>query len=486
MFTIENKAQMLAHGVSIDSVQQQLDNFVNGFKPLPVTRVASVGDGIIKIDEDIVDGLVSEYDEVIGNKSIVKFVPASGAATRMFKDLFEFLSDGKKNSTVETLLAHITDFAFYPTLKAYLGENSDSNAIVSAIVNEGLQYGEKPKGQLLFHSYDSGNRTVVEEHLVEGALYARSGDEVTIHLTVSPEHQSGFERLIESVVGKYESLYGVKYNISYSQQENSTDTIAVNLDNTPFLNADNTLLFRPSGHGALIENLNAIDADVVFIKTVDNVTTDRLKGDTIVYKKILATHLIDVQKKIFSYLNLLDNGFSSELLTEISSFVEKDLSFILPSSFSLANLDESAKYLRSILDRPIRVCGMVKNEGEPGGGPFWVKRQDGAESLQIAESSQISKEDEHLMVEATHFNPVDLVCGLRNYHGTKFDLTKFVDLSAGFISKKSKEGRDLKAQELPGLWNGAMADWNTIFIETPISTFSPAKTVIDLLRDQHK
>ena len=417
------------------------------------------------------------YERAAVGLSVVKFVPASGAATRMFKELFEFVNDGKRGKGIDTLLENIGKFAFWPELKALLPAGADDRTIVSAIVNEGLGYGRKPKGLVTFHAYPEGARKAVEEHLVEGAVYAAANGVAKIHFTVSPEHIEGFQELLAAKVPVYEKRFGIRYDISFSVQKPSTDTIAVNPDNTPFRQDDGTLLFRPAGHGALIENLNEIDADVVFIKNIDNVTTDAQRGDTIRYKKVLAGILLDLQERAFEYLKALEVGGAE--LEPIVEFIEKRLCVKLPGSYDSA-------MLRAVLDRPIRVCGMVRNEGEPGGGPFWVGNPDGTQSLQIAESSQIGPDDLPLMRSATHFNPVDLVCGMKNSKGVRFDLRRYTDPSTGFISSKSSGGRDLRAQELPGLWNGAMAKWNTVFVDVPITTFSPVKVVQDLLRPQHQ
>ena len=417
------------------------------------------------------------YEQAAAGLSVVKFVPASGAATRMFKELFEFVNDGKRGKGIDTLLENIGKFAFWPELKALLPAGADDRTIVSAIVNEGLGYGRKPKGLVTFHAYPEGARKAVEEHLVEGAVYAAANGVAKIHFTVSPEHIEGFQELLAAKVPVYEKRFGIRYDISFSVQKPSTDTIAVNPDNTPFRQDDGTLLFRPAGHGALIENLNEIDADVVFIKNIDNVTTDAQRGDTIRYKKVLAGILLDLQERAFEYLKALEVGGAE--LEPIVEFIEKRLCVKLPGSYDSA-------MLRAVLDRPIRVCGMVRNEGEPGGGPFWVGNPDGTQSLQIAESSQIGPDELPLMRSATHFNPVDLVCGMKNSKGVRFDLRRYTDPSTGFISSKSSGGRDLRAQELPGLWNGAMAKWNTVFVDVPITTFSPVKVVQDLLRPQHQ
>ena len=477
MFAEQDLRQIAEHGLSPEQVELQLENFRRGFPPLNVVRAASPGDGVLMVDEAGADAAVKRYEEAAGRLDVVKFVPASGAATRMFKELFEFVNEGKRGKGIDTLLEHIREFAFWPELEAVLPAGADDRATVDAIVNRGLDYGHKPKGLVTFHAYPEGARKAVEEHLVEGATYAAANGVARIHFTVSPEHMEGFRTLLSAKVPVYEKRFGIRYDISFSVQKSSTDTIAVNPDNTPFRQDDGRLLFRPAGHGALIENLNEIDADVIFIKNIDNVTTDALRGDTVRYKKVLAGVLLDLQAQAFEYLRALDAGSAD--LASVAGFIEQKLCVKLPASYDAA-------LLRSILDRPIRVCGMVRNEGEPGGGPFWVANPDGTESLQIAESSQIAPDDLPLMKAATHFNPVDLVCGVRTSEGGKFDLRNYTDPATGFISSKSSGGRELRAQELPGLWNGAMARWNTIFVDVPITTFSPVKVVQDLLRPQHR
>lgn len=394
----------------------------------------------------------------------------------MFKELFEFVNDGKRGKGIDTLLENIGKFAFWPELRAVLPAGADDRAIVNAIVGDGLNYGRKPKGLVTFHAYPEGARKAVEEHLVEGGL--RRGRRRRAH----PFHRlararRGLQGAARRKGPPYEKRFGVRYEISFSVQKPSTDTLAVNPDNTPFRQDDGTLLFRPAGHGALIENLNEIDADLIFIKNIDNVTTDARRGDTVRYKKVLAGVLLDLQGRAFEYLKALEVGGAE--LEPIAEFIEKQLCVKLPAEYDSA-------LLRAVLDRPIRVCGMVRNEGEPGGGPFWVGNPDGTESLQIAESSQIAPDDLPLMQSATHFNPVDLVCGVRDSKGCKFDLRRYTDPATGFISSKSSGGRDLRAQELPGLWNGAMAKWNTVFVDVPVTTFSPVKVVQDLLRPQHQ
>lgn len=477
MFTKEDFVQMEEHGLTPAALETQLKNFREGFPFLPVTRAASCGDGIRVLDAAGIEQAAARYDRAKESLRVVKFVPASGAATRMFKDLFEFVREGRRTAVVGELLANRRRFAFWPELRTIVGDDADELRTVENIVAEGLRYGETPKGLVSFHRYGDEVRKAVEEHLVEGAQYAAAGGEVKIHFTVSPEHLTRFEALLAEKIPGYESRFGVKYRISFSVQDPSTDTLAVNPDCTPFRRADGRLLFRPAGHGALIGNLGKIDADIVFVKNIDNVTTDARRGDTVLYKKALAGVLLALQERIFEYLMALEVPGAE--LEPIAAFIENELCVKLPK-------DYGTPLLRRVLNRPIRVCGMVRNEGEPGGGPFWVAGADGLETLQIAESNQIAPEKRELMRLATHFNPVDLVCSFRTSKGGRFDLQEFVDPATGFISRKSDGGRELLAQELPGLWNGAMARWNTVFVEVPITTFSPVKVVTDLLRPEHQ
>ncbi|WP_128547396.1 DUF4301 family protein [Larkinella soli] len=490
-FTEQDQHQILSQGATLDLVEKQIKHFVDNFPYLPVIKAATVGDGIIRVSEQDLDGIVTRFDRQAAALSLMKFVPASGAATRMFKSLFAAL-EGKNDKSVDEFFARLPDFAFYDALKAVLtADESDRPAVLKALLTEdGLDYGSLPKGLLQFHQYPEGPRTPVEEHLVEGAVYANSGGRVRIHFTVSPEHRSRFEELIERVVPDYEAKLGVTYEVTFSEQKKATDTLSVNPDNTPFRNSDGTLLFRPAGHGALIENLNDIDADVVFIKNIDNVVPDALKDTTYTYKKVLGTLLLDVQQQIFRFQELLDDDLVSEgYLAEIDDFLRITLCTLPPDGFDQLSQEEKVDYYRRKLDRPVRACGMVKNVGEPGGGPFWARNADGSVSLQIVESAQIdlnNPKQKQIFDAATHFNPVDLVCSLKNRTGVKYNLPAYRDPQTGFITSKSKDGKELKAQELPGLWNGAMADWNTVFVEVPLITFNPVKTVNDLLRKEHQ
>lgn len=441
MWTQSDLEQLAQRGISVEKANQQMESFKTGFPSLDIVGAASVKNGIMAPKKAEQETYIAAWAEYLkGKHKVLKFVPASGAASRMFKNLFEYLDNGVETPFIQEFLSNIDKFAFGDQLEGKTGQEAVRYLL------EDMEYGKLPKGLLLFHKYRDGARTPALEHLAEGALTGATN----IHFTVSHEHLPLFRQHIAQYLQKFEAKYGVKYEISFSEQMPSTDTLAANPDGTPFRTADGKLLFRPGGHGALIENLNQQDADIVFIKNIDNVVPDRLKKETIRYKQILAGVLVTKQKEIFEKLQ--DPNLSDEE--------------------------------RARLNRPIRVCGVVKNTGEPGGGPFLVREEDGAISKQILESSQI--EDKSLMEKSTHFNPVDLVCAIKDYQGKPFDLPKYVDPKTGFISHKSKDGKELLALELPGLWNGAMSRWNTYFVEVPIATFNPVKTVNDLLREQHQ
>lgn len=506
MLTQEDKDLLAKKGISEQQIAEQLACFEKGFPFLKLFAAASVENrGIMLADENARKTYLAAWDAYMeGDKKIVKFVPASGAASRMFKNMFEFLGadyDVPTTDFEKKFFSNIKNFAFYADLDeacvknngkgidALISEGNYKAVVANLLEAAGLNYGALPKGLLKFHKYENGVRTPLEEHLVEGALYAagKSG-EVNVHFTVSTEHRELFAKLVDEKVAQYAAKYGVKYNISFSEQKPSTDTVAADMENKPFRD-NGKLLFRPGGHGALIENLNDLDADVVFIKNIDNVVPDRLKADTVTYKKLLAGVLVTLQKQAFEYMELLDSGhYRHDELENIIRFVQQQLHCRKDDIKDLEDTD-LVIYLRKKLNRPMRVCGMVKNVGEPGGGPFLAYNPDGSVSLQILESSQIDMNDPEkkaMFEKGTHFNPVDLVCAVRDYKGNKFNLLNYVDKATGFISYKSKGGKELKALELPGLWNGSMSDWSTVFVEVPLSTFNPVKTVNDLLREQHQ
>ncbi|MCI5818483.1 MAG: DUF4301 family protein [Prevotella sp.] len=505
MLTQDDLKQIASKGITEEQVKHQLQQFESGFPFLKLEAAAAIGKGIEAPTEQERNEYIDKWNRYKAEgKKIVKFVPASGAASRMFKDMFAFVDAAYDVPTTDfekKFFNNIKDFAFYEELdqtcktnegkgiESLISEGNYKAVAANMLQSKGLNYGQLPKGMLLFHKYSEGPRTPMEEHLVEGALYASSNGEANVHFTVSHEHMPLFEKKVAEKKDSYAKTYGINYNISFSEQKPSTDTIAANPDNTPFRNSDGSLLFRPGGHGALIQNLNDIDADVIFVKNIDNVVPDRLKEDTVTYKQLIAGILVSLQEKIFEYLRLLDTGnYTHEQLEEIIRFVQRDLCCRKNDIKELEDAD-LVIYLRNKLNRPTRVCGVVKNVGEPGGGPFLTYNQDGTVSLQILESSQIDKSNTEYMkmfTEGTHFNPVDLVCAVKDYKGNAFNLPDFVDHTTGFISSKSKNGKELKALELPGLWNGAMSDWNTVFVEVPLSTFNPVKTVNDLLREQHQ
>ena len=505
MLTQQDLKQLAQKGISEQQIETQLGQFKTGFPFLKLEAAAAIGRGIVAPTSDEGRKYVDAWQKYkAAGKRVVKFVPASGAASRMFKDMFAFVDADYDKPTTDfekKYFDNIDKFAFYGELdavcqknngkgiKALIQEGNFKAVAANMLKAEGLNYGQLPKGLLLFHNYPEGPRTPMEEHLVEGALYAASNGEAHVHFTVSHEHMELFKQKVAQKADMYAKKYGIAYDITFSEQKPSTDTVAANPDGTPFRNADGSLLFRPGGHGALIENLNEIEADVIFVKNIDNVVPDRLKGDTVLWKQIIAGVLVTLQKKAFEYLELLDSGkYTHEQIEEIIRFVQNDLCCRKADIKELEDAD-LVIYLRKKLNRPMRVCGVVKNVGEPGGGPFLTYNQDGTVSLQILESSQIDKSNKEYMemfTKGTHFNPVDLVCAVKDYKGNAFDLPKFVDPTTGFISQKSKSGKELQALELPGLWNGAMSDWSTIFVEVPLSTFNPVKTVNDLLREQHQ
>ena len=507
MFTQQDLDVLAKKGITVEKAEAQLAAFASGFPYLNLKSAASLEFGIMAIDDD-----TASYDQdlwtkyLATNKQILKFVPASGAASRMFKNLFEFIGadyDAPTTDFEKKFFDGIAKFAFHDALDAACRKNEGKGiaeltaegkhkaVVENLLLPKGLNYGALPKGLLLFHhAGDKSVRAAMEEHLVEGALYAANGEgQVNLHFTVSPEHVELFQQLTAEKVPAYEKKYGVKYHISFSVQKASTDTIAAAMDNTPFRDEKGQLLFRPGGHGALIENLNEQEADVIFIKNIDNVVPDKLKPVTVKYKQIIGGVLVSLQQKIFSYLQKIESGhYTHEQLIEMLYFLQEKL-YIKNPDTKLLEDSELALYIKQKLNRPLRVCGMVKNVGEPGGGPFIAQSPDGTYQAQILESVQINMDDPEskaIFQGATHFNPVDLVCGVRDKNGKPFDLLRHVDPQTGFISLKSKNGRELKALELPGLWNGAMSDWNTIFVEVPIETFNPVKTVNDLLRPQHQ
>ncbi len=516
MFSKQDLHQFLKKGITKEQVEKQIDNFNKGFPKIRLESPATIDNGILQIDDAELECYEELCDKASQTLSFLKFVPASGAASRMFQTLFHFLNtyentneayleflSNKEPESAFNFFNELENFAFYGDLRNLFIEKSldfdkmmDKNQfkeILSALLNqEGLNYGNLPKALLQFHKYGDGNRTAFEEHLVEALNYTKDGTgNANIHLSISEDHKKAFEDCFEKNRHFFEEKYKGTLNLSYSVQKSSTDTIAVNLKNNAFRDEDGNILFRPGGHGALIENLNDLNADLIFIKNIDNVVPDRLKGITHKYKKAIGGILLEIRSDLFSYLHLLETTEhpKQEILDEILTFLEKKLCIKHPPQCRKMSNKELKKYLFDKLNRPIRVCGMVKNEGEPGGGPFWTHNNDGSVSLQIVETSQIDQknaEQKRIFKKSTHFNPVDLVCCTKDYKGNKFDLLKYVDSKTGFISQKTYSGRKLKAMELPGLWNGAMSDWNTIFVEVPPTTFNPVKTVFDLLRIEHR
>ncbi|CAH8284570.1 uncharacterized protein DUF4301 [Mariniflexile fucanivorans] len=512
MFTDQDIQQIDNHGLTIKKVNAQIDLIKSGMIYSNLLEAATIGNGILKKDkqqqQDCIDFFENKRDQI----SVIKFVPASGAATRMFKFLFQFLNEydetkesieaySEKNKLMLEFLNGLEKLPFYDVVRTKINEtvpNFDSLSLakqsvlfVKTLLDENqLNYSFYPKGLLPFHKYENQVATAFREHLLEATLYALSNSTANLHFTISEAHKNMFENELKRVKGELEKEMNTKFNVSFSFQNKSTDTIAITSKDEFFRTEDGKLVFRPSGHGALIENLNTLDYDLIFIKNIDNIVVLEQNIEVSDYKKMLAGVLLQIQRQAFKYLNNLeDDEISEDEVNNIELFVINRMNVELAEAYKDYTLEEKRTYLYSKLNRPIRVCGMVKNEGEPGGGPFWVKDADGVVSLQIVEFAQIDIEiqsQKEIVDTATHFNPTDLVCGVKNYKGEKFDLSKYVDPKAAFITMKSQNGVDIKALELPGLWNGSMADWNSIFVEIPVSTFNPVKTVNDLLKPAHQ
>ena len=459
--TKQDLEQLTQMGLTVESVQQQINNFKAGFPKSHLDDAATpTNHGILCLNEKEIARYEKQYRTLARGKKILKFVPASGAATRMFKDLYSFTATyfgvatnfEKEFPEVKKFLEHLRSFAFYNDLKSCM-----------------------QRADLDIDEY-------IEEHIVEGALYARNTDgTVNLHFTISPEHRAAFRRKIAEVKQYYESTFGIKLKITFSEQKHYTDTIAVDEQNNPVRDDNGRLMFRPGGHGALIENLNEQRADLIFIKNIDNVVPDWMKHTTVIYKQVLAGMLLELREKTFDALRALNGKPDKRTLNKFIRFAKEELNIMVPEGCD-------AKTLHDLLNRPMRICGMVKNLGEPGGGPFYTIDSKGRRSLQVVESAQVNHNDpqqENIFQASTHFNPVDLVCSTKNYRGRYFDLRQYVDPQTGFISKKTKGALTVKSQELPGLWNGAMANWITLFVEVPVATFNPVKTVNDLLRKEH-
>ncbi|TDD78512.1 DUF4301 family protein [Flavobacterium caseinilyticum] len=501
------------YGISIATIQTQLNFFKQGIPKANLISPATLSNGILKLSEKDFQEKADFFDAQKSGLKLNKFVPASGAASRMFKFLMEFINEfdvenesinayinRKKANKLSIFIVGMEKFPFFETIHKQLkAEFTDFDTLDRSFKNyyfiklllsaDFFDFANKPKGILPFHKYDTHTATPVEEHLLECTNYSSANNSSNLHFTVSESHQKHFEKIIDAIKSKIEKESNVAINVSFSYQNKSTDTLAVTIKNKPFRDENGQLVFRPGGHGALIENLNNLDADIVFIKNIDNVIQNNLQKISL-YKKGLAGILLGIQQQVFSYLNTLDAAsIEPELIDEMILFLKANLNISLKGDFYSAGLEKIIPELQTVLNRPIRVCGMVKNEGEPGGGPFWVQDNQGGISLQIVESSQVDLDNDNqkaILNAATHFNPVDLVCGIKNYKNEKFDLTQFVDNNSGFIVEKNVAGKSIKAYELPGLWNGAMENWLTVFVQVPLITFNPVKTVNDLLKPAHQ
>ncbi len=513
-FTKKDIQQIQDKGLTVEKVNAQIELFNKGLPFINLKSVATVGKGILKLSQEEHQSYINYFNKKRNNVSFIKFVPASGAATRMFKFLFDFLKDfkpdeetinayvnRKKASDLSIFFVGIKKFPFYYKVKQRLYKdykdfddlpiNHQLLLFIKTMLQKSkLDYGNYPKGLFLFHQYKDYVATAFEEHLFEAALYASTKKKANLHFTVSEKHNHKFDKEYKRIEEIVKKKTNTEFNISYSFQKQSTDTIAVNSKNHPFRDKDGRLLFRPSGHGALLDNLNELDADVIFIKNIDNVVVFNYEEEVAKYKMMLAGILLKTQEQAFKFqVDLENKDLSEKEIFKIANFLSDKLNIVVNKDFEKYSIKYQIDYLQNKLDTPIRVCGMVKNEGEPGGGPFWVKDESGNVSLQIVESAQVNKKNKHqkdILKNATHFNPVDLVCGVKNYKGEKYDLKNYADSKTAFITMKTKVRKNIKALELPGLWNGSMAHWNTIFVEVPLITFNPVKTVNDLLKAPHQ
>jgi hypothetical protein len=505
LFSADHIRQIREHGLTEAQVREQIKHFKTGAAPIRLNRPCKVGDGLLSIPATDRKILIENNDREAAVGRCMKFVPASGAASRMFREWFRCFERGCFDTEAAThaFAADIRQFAFFEDLEHLISRKDQSleqwlkqrrygDIITEILTASGMNYGYLPKALLKFHAYPDGSRTALEEHLVEAAHYVKDGNRICrIHFTVSEEHRRDVEAYLSGIRKHYEEQYDARFDIDISVQSADTDTIAVDLDNRPFLDETGKMVLRPGGHGALLTNLNGLPAgDIVFLKNIDNVVPDHLKPTTILYKKVLGGYLVALQEQIFRYLKgLAGASLDASALDQIVSFCEEKLNIVFPKRFAYMEPAEKQAMIFSKLNRPIRICGMVINEGEPGGGPFWVDEQDGTQSLQIIEESQVdshSRDQRDIWSQATHFNPVDLVCGIRDFRGRKHDLRQFVDQGTFSIVQKSEKGMDLRALELPGFWNGSMAYWITVFVEVPLATFNPVKTVYDLLRPTHR
>ncbi len=493
-FSEEDICELSRRGLTVNDLVHQIHRFTRDLQQLRLEHACTAGDGITALSAAECNRLLGVYDSEHSRYVIQKFVPASGAASRMFKHLYNYSPTGVGHLTEEFIL-NFDRFPFVPKLRNRLREKGkDLEALKSddrwgeifdALLGpEGLNYGNYPKGLVDFHAYPHGVRTAFEEHLREALAYARNKDgSCEVHFTLSPSHVEDVIPFLRKKIE--EELPYEDIRITHSVQSIESETIALDKNNEPARDENGALIFRPSGHGALIHNLGDLCADIIYITNIDNITPDSQREETVFYKKILGGMLISLKSQVNHLVASLEAGEKGSGQNALE-FIQHWFQPGLPLGM---NEEQLRLYARLRLDRPLRVCGMVRNEGEPGGGPFWTRMPDGHISKQIVEKSQVDPSDVQqmrILSEATHFNPVDMVCAIRDRHGNKYNLNNFIDYSTGFVSEKFHNGKVIKALELPGLWNGAMALWNTVFVEVPVSTFNPVKTVNDLLRPGHQ
>jgi hypothetical protein len=502
-------------GIKADCVQEQIETLRRGNFYARLIRPCTLFDGVRQIGDQDLARYIELHASAAARGRFKKFVPASGAATRMFQSLLtifhlpQYLETDELQKRVNQgvnfacdfkhFLDELDRFPFASDLEKTLaragyspGELVRSGRFATLLeyllTQTGMNYRNLPKALLPFHSYSGETRTAFEEQLHESMGYLGI-DNAGVHFTIPEQHLNGFLALEREIRQRLSQRWGATFDVSFSFQRSSTDTICIDRNGMPLRDKYGRLHFRPSGHGALIENLGDLNADLVYIKNIDNVVPDGLKEPVHFWKKALGGYLVRVQDSVHALLHHLSGSHWSQAVRDAVLYASRELLIDFPTGFETWLEGRKQSFLLQALDRPIRICGVVPNGGEPGGAPFWVEAENGTQVLQIVEEAQVDlncEEQRNIWNSSTHFNPVDIVCGLKNFEGKPFDLKKFVDPRAVIITKKSIDGTDVRVLERPGLWNGAMAGWITVFVEVPKITFNPVKSLFDLLRPEHQ
>jgi len=506
-FSQDDLKQLGELSIEPAAATRQLAWLRSGQAVILLERPCTPGDGIVQIQPEDHAHLNKTFAAAATAGRLQRFIPASGAASRMFSPLqadprvlaaCRSLEPSRPPDTAERELRLFLDklesFAFFPDLENALADaghdlqqaraNRDLELIIRYLLEPcGLGYAYLPKGLLAFHAVADGARTPFVEHLAEAALLNGLDGTVALHFTVSAEHLPLFRAQFAAWRSTLEETYGCRFAVTYTTQKPSTDTLALAADGKPLRDADGRLVLRPGGHGALLENLNDLAGDIILVRNIDNVVPDVLKQANLVWTRLLAGYLLVVQEEQHALLKALHDQPDDPLVRELA------VGFLVDRLQADVSPAEDVGVLLDRLDRPLRICGMIPNSGEPGGGPFWVRDDRGRVTRQIVEGAQIDRDNPEqaaILARSTHFNPVDMVCGVSDWRGRSYDLHRFVDEDAVIITTKMQDGREVRVLERPGLWNGGMADWHTLFVEIPPAAFNPVKTVFDLLRPAHQ